>query len=249
MTSPTPLYIPLVLGAFALLLSIPSSHTILTYHIVAAILCYLSFLACIFINIAQYAAHHQKQEKQEKQEKQARQAVQNSKVSGDPELSTAFRRCIHRHFAAQHAIAFCDIGLLFAAATLATGMYWAYHAWGAAWIWEPRLTGMLLMTFFFLSWRLSCGILGPETTQNIRYTAPLLILGLPSMFFTHFAIRLMGGIHPSSVAESGANFDSIATTATIADAEIAIAVALFLIRTKRYEIQFTKLRTKPNIMP
>lgn len=239
MTSPTPLYIPLVLGAFALLLSIPSSHTILTYHIVAAILCYLSFLACIFINIAQYAARHPKQEKQ---------AVQNSKVSSDPELSTAFRRCIHQHFAAQHAIAFCDVGLLFAAATLATGMYWAYHAWGAAWIWEPRLTGMLLMTFFFLSWRLSCCILGPETTQNIRYTAPLLILGLPSMFFTHFAIRLMGGIHPSSVAESGANFDSIATTATIAIAEIAIAVALFLIRTKRYEIQFAKLKTKQNIM-
>lgn len=242
MTSPTPLYIPLVLGAFALLLSIPSSHTILTYHIVAAILCYLSFLACIFINVAQYAAHRRKQGKQ------ARQAVQNSKVSCDSELSTVFHRRIHRHFAAQHAIAFCDIGLLFAAATLATGMYWAYHAWGAAWIWEPRLTGMLLMTFFFLSWRLSCCILGPETTQNIHYTAPLLILGLPSMFFTHFATRLMGGIHPSSVAESGANFDSLATTAEIAIAEIAIAVALFLIRAKRYEIQFTKLKTKQNIM-
>ncbi len=31
----------------------------------------------------------------------------------------------------------------------------------------------------------------------------LLVLGLPSMFFTHVAVRFFGGIHPESVSSSG----------------------------------------------
>ena len=101
------------------------------------------------------------------------------------------------------ALSWCDTGLVYALATIGTGAWWGHQAWGSAWVWEPRLTGMLLMTLIFASWRLACAILGPALVRSGRLTATLLVLGLPSMFFTHVAVRFFGGIHPASVSSSG----------------------------------------------
>ena len=98
-----------------------------------------------------------------------------------------------------YPLAFCEVGLCFALATMITGAWWGYHAWGKAWIWEPRLTGLFLTTLFFVSWRLVCAVLGNSLVANKKLTSSLIILGLPAIFFTHFAVRLFGGIHPASV--------------------------------------------------
>ena len=100
-----------------------------------------------------------------------------------------------------YPLAFCEAGLCFALLTMGTGAYWGYHAWGQAWIWEPRLTGMFLTTLFFLSWRLVCAVLGNALVANKKLTSSLIILGLPGIAFTHFAVRLFGGVHPSSVKQ------------------------------------------------
>lgn len=101
------------------------------------------------------------------------------------------------------AVSACSGGLLAACVTLVTGSFWGYHAWGAAWVWEPRLTGMLLTTLFFAAWRLACGILGLEAVRQAKLTASLVVLGLPGIAFTHLAVRLFGGIHPSKLSGSG----------------------------------------------
>lgn len=96
-------------------------------------------------------------------------------------------------------ISACEAGLFFAAMTLISGSFWAKSAWGAYWLWEPRLSGMLLMTLFFLSWRLAVSLLGRQAVSNPKLTSSLIVLGLPSMLFTHLAVALFGGIHPASI--------------------------------------------------
>ena len=129
------------------------------------------------------------------------------------------------------AIALCETGLLFAGITILTGSIWGYHAWGAAWVWEPRLTGMFLMTLFFLSWRLACAIAGPQITSKGQFTATLIILGLPAMAFTHLAVRLFGGIHPETMPTSAAT-TPIWQWGLITLLYLAIAAALTSIRRK-----------------
>lgn len=129
------------------------------------------------------------------------------------------------------AIALCETGLLFAGITILTGSIWGYHAWGAAWVWEPRLTGMFLMTLFFLSWRLACAIAGPQITSKGQFTATLIILGLPAMAFTHLAVRLFGGIHPETMPASAAT-TPIWQWGLITLLYLAIAAALTSIRRK-----------------
>lgn len=192
------------------LASVFSSPSLLSFHICGVSLAYLAFIACTAINIGLYARDIR---------------AKKSLKQNSPNVPT-----ISRRFPLPTAsIALCDVGLAFAAETLMTGMFWAIRAWGAAWVWEPRLTGMLLMTAIFASWRLSCALLGSDTPNKIHYTAPLLVLGLPSMVFTHFATRLIGGIHPENIAQSGSTLGSWVSFTPIAIGHIAIGLAIFFL--------------------
>lgn len=127
----------------------------------------------------------------------------------------------------RRAVLACDAGLFFALETLLTGAFWAQRAWGAAWVWEPRLTGMLLTTFFFASWRIACFLMGETAAAKPRLTASLIVLGIPAMAFTHLSVRLFGGIHPDSVAHSGAPFHLVPVLcAVIAHLLIGIAICM-----------------------
>lgn len=108
--------------------------------------------------------------------------------------------CMGRRIRRDYSVIFCDAGILFALETMGTGAVRAREAWGQAWVWEPRLTGMFLMTLFFVSWRLAIGILGKEAVSNRRLTSSLIVLGLPAMAFTHLAAKLLGGIHPQDMS-------------------------------------------------
>ncbi len=206
---------PALLAAFSLVAAImPAalrSGALMPFHISAAVLCYASFIACACAIIAIH--------------------IRIVRKNSENRVQSSSKHRKHRILlTGTSAIALCDVGLIFAAETLVTGMIWAKRAWGAAWVWEPRLSGMLLMTLTFAAWRLSCAILGGDTPDKMRYAAPLLILGLPAMFFTHFAVRLFGGIHPDSVAHAGAQFPRFAATSAIILGHIGLAAALFIIR-------------------
>ncbi|MBQ9818238.1 MAG: hypothetical protein IJM59_12350 [Proteobacteria bacterium] len=112
------------------------------------------------------------------------------------------------------AISCCESGLLTALITIISGSIWAYEAWGTAWVWEPRLTGMFLMTLVFVSWRLAIAILGPDAVSRPKLSASLIILGLPAMFFTHVATRLFGGIHPDQIPKSSSTLAPLPFVAT-----------------------------------
>lgn len=173
------------LGAVALGVSLFFVDGILAYHVSAACLTYLFFLGCVGFNIGAGVLA-------------TRSAVGDAEDTGPRRYRVS---CL-----AACAVSCCDVGLLFSAETLVTGAWWGHIAWGVSWIWEPRLTGMFLMTLCFMSWRLACAILGAEMVSKGRLTACLILLGLPSMAFTHVASQLFGGIHPATVEQSGAIF-------------------------------------------
>lgn len=112
-------------------------------------------------------------------------------------------RALGRKWPLSHALRACDHGIFFALATMVTGMIWGREAWGHAWIWEPRLTGMFLMTLIFVSWRLASRYIADHVTANRAATSALIVLGLPALAFTHFATKLFGGVHPSQMPKTG----------------------------------------------
>ncbi|HEX8905913.1 MAG TPA: cytochrome c biogenesis protein, partial [Longimicrobiaceae bacterium] len=50
------------------------------------------------------------------------------------------------------AVSAAELGLVFSTAVLLTGPLWARLAWGAWWVWEPRLTLTLLIWFIYVGY-------------------------------------------------------------------------------------------------
>ena len=48
------------------------------------------------------------------------------------------------------ARAIAPVGAVFALLTLTTGALWGKPMWGAWWVWDARLTSMLILFFFYL---------------------------------------------------------------------------------------------------
>lgn len=91
-----------------------------------------------------------------------------------------------------------EVGLVFGAINLLTGMIWARVIWGIWWAWDARLTGMLV------SWLMYGGYLMlreaiDEPTQRARSAAVLSILTFPGVIITYKAIDWWRTQHPGPV--------------------------------------------------
>jgi len=106
---------------------------------------------------------------------------------------------VRRDFRADSfAAAVTEVGLVFGAINLITGMIWARYAWGIWWAWDARLTFMLI------SWLMYGGYLMlrqaiEEPTQRARFSAVLSILTFPGVVITYKAIDWWRTQHPGPV--------------------------------------------------
>ncbi len=74
------------------------------------------------------------------------------------------------------ARAIAPIGAGFAGLTLITGSLWGYPIWGTWWVWDARLTSMLVLFFFFIGYiALANGFERPE--RGARMAAILALVG------------------------------------------------------------------------
>ena len=91
-----------------------------------------------------------------------------------------------------------ELAVVLGAIVLITGPLWARKAWGAWWVWEPRL-GLTLITFFLYVGYLAVREFGGSGDQGRRIAAGLAVLGLPAYYFIKIAVERWGGNHPGNV--------------------------------------------------
>jgi heme exporter protein C len=89
-----------------------------------------------------------------------------------------------------------EVGLVFSAITIITGMTWAKPIWNTWWTWDPRLTSVTIMWLAYAAYlMLRTGIEDPERRQ--RFAAVYGILAFASVLFTIIIIRVKPDtIHP-----------------------------------------------------
>lgn len=99
-----------------------------------------------------------------------------------------------------------EVGLLFGALALATGMIWARLAWGVWWTWDPRLTTTLVMWFIYAAYLI---LRHSEFTADRKrmicaVTGIAAFLDVPLVFLS---ARIFRSIHPSVFASKGAGME------------------------------------------
>ena len=101
------------------------------------------------------------------------------------------------------ARAIAPVGTVFAFLTLVTGALWGKPMWGAWWVWDARLTSMLILFFFYLGFlALSNGF--DQAERGSRPAALLALVGMINVPIVKFSVDWWNTLHqPASLIRRG----------------------------------------------
>ena len=133
---------------------------------------------------------------------------------------------VWRHpLAAPMARAAAPVGACFALVCLLTGSLWGRPMWGTYWVWDARLTSMLLLFFLYLG-HIALSRAYDESERGDRAAAILALIGVINLPIIKFSVDWWNTLHqPASVARLGGP----AIHPTILIPLLWMAVSLFLL--------------------
>ncbi len=96
------------------------------------------------------------------------------------------------------------IGACFTFIALATGSLWGQPMWGTWWVWDARLTSVLILFFLYLG-HMALVNAFDDPTRGARAAAILAIVGFINVPIIKFSVDFWNTLHqPASVSKLGA---------------------------------------------
>ena len=144
----------------------------------------------------------------------------------------SFIGLVWRHALADVAArAAAPIGATYAGLCLVTGALWGAPTWGTWWVWDARLTSMLVLFLTYLGY-LALLFAIEDAERASRIAAVLCLAGLVNLPIVHFSVEWWSTLHqPSSFIRSGGSGlhpSMIGPLLTMAGAYAALFVTLLL---------------------
>jgi len=134
-------------------------------------------------------------------------------------------------------------GLIFNIIALVTGAIWGQPTWGTWWVWDARITSMLVLCLFYILYILSWRIFENKTTAN-KITALLSILGLINLPIIKFSVDWWATLHqPASIKLSGSSIHSsmLLPLFIMTAAFVLFSILIFLMK---YNTELIKIKNK-----
>ncbi|MGE3065380.1 MAG: heme ABC transporter permease [Hyphomicrobiaceae bacterium] len=117
---------------------------------------------------------------------------------------SSFGLLVFRHpLADVSAKAAAPIGAVFTFLALVTGSLWGKPMWGAYWVWDPRLTSVLILFFLYLGLIALRSSLEDEALAA-KLTAVLALVGIVILPVIKFSVEWNSLHQPASVMKFGA---------------------------------------------
>ena len=127
------------------------------------------------------------------------------------------------------------LGAGFTLIALATGMLWGKPMWGTWWVWDARLTSVLILFFLYLG-HIALTHAFDDPTRGARAAAVLAIVGVINLPIIKFSVDWWNTLHqPASVLRlAGPTIDPamLAPLFMMAGAYLALFLALQIVRMK-----------------
>ena len=115
-------------------------------------------------------------------------------------IVTALASAVHL-FGKSHSLqadrvagASAEIGVVFMAVTLVTGMLWGRITWGVYWQWDARLTTTALLFISYIGYLAVRGLEGSRS-QRARRSAIVGLLAVLEVPLVHWSVRLWRSLH------------------------------------------------------
>ena len=118
--------------------------------------------------------------------------------------ASSFGLLVFRHpLADVSAKAAAPIGAVFTALCLLTGMLWGKPMWGAFWVWDPRLTSVLILFLLYLGLIALRSSIEDESLAG-KLTAVLALVGIVIIPVIKFSVDWNSLHQPASITRLGA---------------------------------------------
>ena len=105
---------------------------------------------------------------------------------------------VFRHALADAAAQACaPIGAALTFLALLTGSLWGRPMWGAWWVWDARLTSVLVLFLFYIAYLALRASIDDET-KGARAAAILALVGLVNLPIVHFSVYWWNTLHQGS---------------------------------------------------
>jgi heme exporter protein C len=142
------------------------------------------------------------------------------------------------------AKAAAPIGASFTALALASGSLWGKPMWGAWWVWDARLTSVLILFFLYLGY-IAVWQAIEEPARAGRVAAIVALVGSVNLPVIHFSVNWWNTLHqPESVVRMGGpaiDPSILMPLLVMGVAFFAFVVTVLLIRV-RFEVMARRLR-------
>jgi len=114
----------------------------------------------------------------------------------------SFVELVWRHpLAGIAARAVATPGALYTAVCLITGSLWGRPAWGTWWVWDGRLTSMLVLLFLYFGYLALANAAGSENSGGSRVTAIFGLVGAVNIPIIHYSVLWWNSLHqPPSIS-------------------------------------------------
>lgn len=116
----------------------------------------------------------------------------------------SFSELVWRHpLASTAARAAALPGAVFAAVCLSTGSLWGRPAWGTWWVWDGRLTSMLILFFLYCGYIALADATNRSDSGNTRIVAIFGLVGALNIPIIHYSVIWWNSLHqPPSIGVS-----------------------------------------------
>ena len=141
-----------------------------------------------------------------------------------------------------YAQSLSHIGIVYTGLTLITGMLWGKPIWGAYWVWDARLTSMLILLIIYLGYISICN--STSLHRSIKPASVFAMIGVINIPIIKFSVNIWYSLHqgPSIFRMEGiAIASSMLKPLMLMFATMTLlTIILFIIRTKTLIIRFRR---------
>jgi heme exporter protein C len=136
------------------------------------------------------------------------------------------------------------IGFIFSIIALATGSIWGKPTWGTWWVWDARITSMLILALFYLMYLLSWKIFQNQD-KAIKISSIIAILGFINIPIIKFSVDWWSTLHQSSsikiLSKSSIHSSMLIPLAIMTAAFTLFSILIFLMK---YNTELIKIKNK-----
>ena len=135
-------------------------------------------------------------------------------------------------------------GFVFCIIALVTGSIWGYPTWGTWWVWDARITSMLLLSIFYLMYILSWKVFEKNINQE-KISSIIAIIGMINVPIIKFSVDWWNTLHQNATVKIFSK-SSIHPSMMLPLLVMTVAFALFslIIFIMEYKTEVVKLKNK-----